>query len=350
MNSDTSTSSEAESDNMSEIQELATQAQGLSDSVSNWTVAGHWFAGVAAFATVLLFIASIVAFSKTSRLTQAQERLAAAKDRETKRELANSGERIARANESAESAKAEAAKANERAAKADEGLFAATLSIEDRRQENLKLQVQLEQEQIRRAKLVESVLWRNATIFLSDWWRKKEEENKKFAVLFNPDDPKFPELEPVKVSVVCVKEREPMWVAHSLALCANTSPLMRLTDLTFTDEELRPGIIIEREVGPSKQEDLRYEAADAIVAALKGNFVMAHTAPGDLPEHTLRILVGPSDRLTGPMIWRQTGSGETGPPNILPPPIGIRNEKGKTVEVHFPDPAESARPQEQKAE
>jgi hypothetical protein len=230
------------------------------------------------------------------------------------------------------------------ASEAHERIAKANLDLEERKQENLKLLVQLEEEQVRRAQLVESVLWRNGRISLSEWWREKFDENMSRALRTNPDDPTVPDPPTVKVSVVCAQQREPMWVAHDLAKSLMHSGF-EVTELSFIDEHIEKGIVIQCRVGPSNQNDFRYEAADAIIAGLRGNFVTAHTSPAKLPDNTLRIFVGPSDRLSGPTMWQSAQEARAGvPPHELPPPIALRNEKGESVRVQFPDPSDESAP------
>ena len=86
----------------------------------------------------------------------------------------------------------------------------------------------------------------------------------------------------------------------------------------------------------------RAVAADAIIGALKQNFVTAWELPAqakDIPTDGLVISIGTSDRLSGPVDFRSESDVKKGVPlTELPPPLGFRNDKGENEKFHF-DPA-----------
>jgi hypothetical protein len=185
----------------------------------------------------------------------------------------------------------------------------------------------LEEERIKRAKLMESVLWRNGELSLSDWWQKKHDQNVKQALLESPDDPQMPKKPMVDVSIVCANEREPMWVAYALARTLNPSAF-RVRELSI-GEYLPQGIVIDGPIGATDKEDFRQEAADAILHGLQSNFVSARIMPARLPPNTVRIIVGRSDRLAGPTAWKLNKEMRGWEALEFPPPIELRTADGE---------------------
>jgi chromosome segregation ATPase len=107
---------------MSEIEALTLRAQVLSQSVDFWNLLMLWGLALAAVAAVFVVVATRVVVTRTGQLTDVQNLLSAAKDRQLKVDLEQKDAEIAAAQRVAAESNKAAGEANERAGKAQASL------------------------------------------------------------------------------------------------------------------------------------------------------------------------------------------------------------------------------------
>jgi outer membrane murein-binding lipoprotein Lpp len=100
---------------MSEIEALTLRAQVLSQSVDFWNLLMLWGLALAAVAAVFVVVATRVVVTRTGQLTDVQNLLSAAKDRQLKVDLEQKDAEIAAAQRVAAESNKAAGEANERA-------------------------------------------------------------------------------------------------------------------------------------------------------------------------------------------------------------------------------------------
>lgn len=204
----THSTSESDSAAMEAIEALKQRADALGDSADFW---GNWSQGFGvaiALLTLALAAVGMLAYSRSREQSQVQDELIKAKDEHLARELKAKDVSIAAAGKAAELAHESAATANARAeasaleaAKANEGLAKANLEIENRKQENLKLLQDIENEKHGGAQMLAAMSPRH--IQWSEWAGTYLEPLKK--------------LKNQKVIIEYIPEGEPRRAAVSLA-------------------------------------------------------------------------------------------------------------------------------------
>ncbi|MGE3637560.1 MAG: hypothetical protein AB7G28_03315 [Pirellulales bacterium] len=119
-----------------QIAALTQRLANVNESANAYATAGHVFAAAIALFTAAVFFTSYLGASKTRQVKKISDELATAREAQLSLILADKDAKIGAANATAATANAEAAKANE-------GLAKAGLDIEDRKNENLKLESQV---------------------------------------------------------------------------------------------------------------------------------------------------------------------------------------------------------------
>ncbi len=143
---------------MSDIQNITTQINDLSSSISWWNTTIIALMILAAASASGLVIAQFIAFKKAELLSEKQELLIGAKDNQLKSELSEKDVKIAESNRAASFANEAAAIARKTASEATERSVILEMKTEELRSINLEMQVSLTPRMLVLSDLIESRL------------------------------------------------------------------------------------------------------------------------------------------------------------------------------------------------
>jgi hypothetical protein len=292
-NSTTQNTTSSQDDPAMDLSSLANEVGRLSETANWWSSWGMWVVVAAAVIALIAAGFQTMGVRRATALANAQQRLGEAKETQLTKELKDKDLRIAEAKAVAGAANERAAKANESAAKAHEGLAKAHLDIEERKNENLKLELAVNSEKKELETLQKKLSIRRINASLFDW--------KKLMLLRD-----------VEVDVTVGPDSDAAYCAYQLM-----SILMftgALADVKKSDNPLGEGIsIVVATVGdvPVERQRNLGEIAVALAEGLRNNGFKAGSGGsgrGTGPQSAkLEITIGHDDLLTA-------GKLQLGPP------------------------------------